>query len=75
MEENKKLKAEKSQLESQVDELKIKKGFLENQIEQLQTQLENINAIALEQIKVIMDLVAQIKEMAFEGIFLPSNSA
>ena len=74
-EENKKLKAEKAQLELQVDELKIKKGFLENQIEQLQTQLENINAIALEQIKVIMDLVAQIKEMVFEGMFSPSNSA
>lgn len=74
-EENKKLKAEKAQLESQVNELKIEKGFLENQIAELQTQLKNLNAVALEQIKVIMDLVAKIKEMVFESVFSPFNSA
>ncbi len=74
-EENKKLKAEKAKLESQVDELKIEKGFLENQIAEMQIQLENLNAVVLEQIKVIMQLYVQIKEMVFEGLFSPSNSA
>jgi len=74
-EENKKLKAEKAQLESQVNELKIEKGFLQNQINALHKQLNDINAVALEQIKVIMDLVTQLKETVFEKVFLPFNSA
>ena len=73
-EENKKLKAEKAQLESQVKDLKIEKGFLENQIAELQIKLENLNAIVLEQIKVLLQLAAQIKEMMFEGLFSSSNS-
>lgn len=74
-EENKKLKAEKTQLESQVDELKIEKGFLQSQINELQKKLNDLNAVALEQIKVIMDLVVQLKETVFENIFSPFNSA
>ncbi len=74
-EENKKLKAEKAQLESKVNELKIEKGFLQNQIDALHKQLNDLNAVALEQIKVIMDLVLQLKETVFEKVFLPFNSA
>ena len=74
-EENKKLKAEKAQLQEKVKNLEIEKGFLENQIEELQKNLNNLNAIALEQIKVIMDLVAQLKETVFEGLFSPQKLA
>ncbi len=74
-EENKKLKAEKAQLESQIDELKIEKGFLQNQINALHKQLSDLQAVALEQIKVIMDLVIQLKETVFEKVFSPFNSA
>ena len=74
-EENNKLKAEKAQLQSQVNDLKIEKGFLQSQIEELNKKLNNINAVALEQIKVIMDLVAQLKETVFETVFSPFKLA
>jgi hypothetical protein len=34
-----------------------------------------LNAVALEQIKVIMDLVIKLKETVFESVFSPFNSA
>lgn len=74
-EENKKLKAEKAQLESQNDKLKIDKSFLQNQIGELNKKLNDLNAVVLEQIKVIMNLVTQLKETLFEKVFLPFNSA
>ena len=74
-EENKKLKAEKAQLESQNDKLKIDKSFLQNQIGELNKKLNDLNAVVLEQIKVIMSLVTQLKETLFEKVFLPFNSA
>ena len=74
-EENKKLKAEKAQLESQNDKLKIDKSFLQNQISELNKKLNDLNAVVLEQIKVIMNLVTQLKETLFEKVFSPFNSA
>jgi hypothetical protein len=74
-EENKKLKAEKAKLGSQIDELKIDKGFLQNQINELNKKLNNLNAVVLEQIKVIMSLVTQLKDTVFEKVFSPFNSA
>ena len=74
-EENKKLKAEKAQLESQNDKLKIDKSFLQNQIGELNKKLNDLNAVVLEQIKVIMSLVTQLKETLFEKVFSPFNSA
>jgi cell division protein FtsB len=74
-EENKKLKAEKAQLGSQIDELKIDKGFLQNQINELNKKLNDLNAVVLEQIKVIMSLVTQLKDTVFEKVFSPFNSA
>ncbi len=74
-EENKKLKAEKGQLESQIDDLKIDKSFLQNQIDELNTTLNNLHAVVLEQIKVIMSLVVQLKDTVFEKVFSPFNSA
>ena len=75
IEENKKLKAEKAQLESQNDKLKIDKSFLQNQIGELNKKLNDLNAVVLEQIKVIMTLVTQLKETLFEKVFSPFNSA
>ncbi len=74
-EENKKLKAEKGQLESQIDDLKIDKSFLQNQIDELNKKLNDLHAVVLEQIKVIMQLVIQLKNTVFENVFLPFNSA
>jgi len=75
IEENKKLKAEKAQLESQIDELKIEKSFLRSQIDELNKKLNNLHAVVLEQIKVIMTLVIQLKDTVFEKVFSPFNSA
>lgn len=74
-EENKKLKAENTKLESQIDDLKIDKSFLQNQIDELNKKLNNLNAVVLEQIKVIMSLVIQLKDTVFEKVFSPFNSA
>ena len=74
-EENKKLKAENTKLESQIDDLKIDKSFLQNQIDELNKKLNDLNAVVLEQIKVIMSLVIQLKDTVFEKIFSPFNSA
>jgi len=74
-EENKKLKVEKAKLGSQIDELKIDKGFLQNQINELNKKLNDLNAVVLEQIKVIMSLVTQLKDTVFEKVFSPFNSA
>ncbi len=74
-EENKKLKAEKAQLGSQIDELKIDKSFLQNQIDELNKKLNDLHAVVLEQIKVIMQLVIQLKNTVFEKVFSPFNSA
>ena len=74
-EENKKLKAENIKLESQIDDLKIDKSFLQNQIDELNKTLNNLHAVVLEQIKVIMSLVIQLKDTVFEKVFSPFNSA
>jgi len=74
-EENKKLKVENTKLESQIDDLKIDKSFLQNQIDELNKKLNDLNAVVLEQIKVIMSLVIQLKDTVFEKIFSPFNSA
>ncbi len=74
-EENKKLKAEKAKQGSQIDDLKIEKSFLKSQIEQQNKTLNNLNAVVLEQIKVIMSLVVQLKDTVFEKVFSPFNSA
>ena len=74
-EENKKLKTEKAQLQEKVKNLEIEKGFLQSQIQELQKSLNDLNAVALEQIKVIMDLVTQLKDTVFEGLFSPIKSA
>ncbi len=74
-EENKELKAEKAKLGSQIDDLKIDKSFLQNQIDELNKKLNDLNAVVLEQIKVIMSLVIQLKDTVFEKVFSPFNSA
>ena len=74
-EENKKLRAENTKLELQIDNLKIDKSFLQNQIDELKKKLNDLNACVLEQIKVIMSLVIQLKDTLFEKIFSPFNSA
>ncbi len=74
-EENKKLKAEKAKQGSQIDDLKIDKSFLQSQIDELNKKLNDLNAVILEQIKVIMSLVVQLKDTVFEKVFSPFNSA
>jgi len=73
-EENKKLKAEKAKLGSQINDLKIDKSFLQSQIDELNKKLNDLNAVVLEQIKVIMQLVIQLKNTVFEKVFSPFNS-
>ena len=70
-EENKKIKSENAELKSDVENLKIQKGFLQNQISVLTKFLFDLNAVAMEQVKVIMGLVAKLKNLFFDN-FLSS---
>ena len=67
-EENKKIKSENAELISDVENLKIQKGFLQNQIIVLTKKLEDLNAVAMEQVKVILGLVAQLKNIIFDNL-------
>ena len=66
--ENEELKSENSKLESQVTNLEIQKGFLQTKVDDLTKKLKDLNEVVLEQIKVIMDLVTNLKETIFDGI-------
>ena len=68
-EENKKIKSENAELKSDVENLKIQKGFLQNQISVLTKKFEDLNAVAMEQVKVILGLVAQLKNTIFDNLF------
>ncbi len=70
--ENDNLKQENSNLQSQISTLKNDKLRLQAEISELNDSIENLKEITLEQIRVIMDLANQLKEIIYEKIFSPT---
>ncbi len=70
--ENDKLKQENSNLQSQISALKNDKLRLQAEISELNDSIESLKEITLEQIRVIMNLVNQLKETISEKIFSPT---
>jgi len=72
--ENEELKKENKALENEIEGLEIEIDFLENQIRVITEQFQDLQKIALEQARVIMQLADQLKEIVFEKIFSPETS-
>ena len=66
--ENEELKAENKELNQKINELEIQEDFLQDKIHQLNQEIINLNALAIEQMKVIMELAEQLKNTIFEEI-------
>lgn len=66
-----KLMQENEELKSEIDTLTIQKNFLQSKVDEVTKKLEDLQAVALEQIKVIMSLVAQLKNTIFEKTLSP----
>ena len=66
--ENKQLKTENKELNQKINELEIYEDFLQEKINELNQEITNLKALALEQMKVIMDLAEQLKNIIFEQI-------
>ena len=61
-EENKQLREQNSNLQGQVTELQKQNKDLKQEVNTLSVAIEKLREITMEQIRVILDLVAQIKE-------------
>ena len=59
-------------LTEQNDNLKQQNKNLQNQISSLNNSIQSLKEITLEQIRVIMDLANQLKEIIYEKIFSPT---
>ncbi|MGH1568343.1 MAG: hypothetical protein ACRBBZ_04000 [Nitrosopumilus sp.] len=70
--ENDKLTQENFNLQSQISALKNDKLRLQAEISELNDSIESLKEITLEQIRVIMNLVNQLKETISEKIFSPT---
>ena len=73
IEANNNLKQQNNNLQNQISSLKNEKLGLQAEISELNNSLQNLKEIALEQIRVIMELVNQLKEIMFEKIFFTYN--
>ena len=71
-EENNNLKQQNSNLQSQISSLKNEKLRLQAEISELNDYIQNLKEITLEQVRVIMDLANQLKEIIYEKIFAPT---
>lgn len=71
--ENQKLREENSKLEKQITDLKSQNNRLQETINELNASVEKLREITMEQIRVILDLVTRIKEVAIENSFSALN--
>jgi len=71
-EENSNLKKQNNNLQNQIFSLKNEKLRLQTEISELNNSLQSLKEIALEQVRVIMKLANQLKEIIFEKIFSPT---
>ena len=69
--ENNKLKQQNVDLRGEISALKNEKSRLQAEISKLDNLVENLKAIAIEQVKVIMDLVNKLEDVSFEKILSP----
>jgi len=65
-EENHNLKVNNSKLQGQIIDLQKEKSLLETEITKLNGEIEKLHEITMEQIRVIMNLVNQIRGIIFE---------
>jgi uncharacterized coiled-coil DUF342 family protein len=71
-EANNNLKQQNDNLQNQISSLKNEKSRLQAEISELNYSLQNLREVTLEQIRVIMELANQLKEIIFEKIFPPT---
>ena len=71
-EENNNLKQQNSNLQNQISALKNDKLILEVEISELNHSIQSLKEITLEQIRVIIELTNQLKEIIYEKIFSPT---
>jgi len=71
-EENDKLKQQNSNLQNQISTIKNEKLRLQAEISELNDSIQSLKEITLEQIRVIMELANQLKEIMFEKVFSPT---
>lgn len=69
LEENKNLKDENKKLKTDNQSLKTQNNYLAEQINIAQKKLSDLQAVANEQIKLILQLISQIKEVIFSLSF------
>ncbi len=67
-EENNKLKQQNTDLQGQISTLKNEKLRFQAEISELNNTIQSLKEITIEQIKVIMDLLSQLKNILFEKI-------
>ena len=72
IEENDNLKQQNSNLQSQISLLKNDQLRLQAEISELNYSIRSLKEITLEQIRVIMELINQFKEIIYEKIFTPT---
>ncbi|MBL7001613.1 MAG: hypothetical protein ISR80_02495 [Nitrosopumilus sp.] len=68
-EENDKLKQQNINLQGQISTLKNERLGLQTEISELNDTIKSLKEITMEQIRVIMNLVNQLKDVLFEKIF------
>jgi peptidoglycan hydrolase CwlO-like protein len=71
-EENDNLKQQNKNLQNQISSLNNEKSRLQAEISELNNSIQSLKEITLEQIKVILDLANQLKEIIYEKIFSPT---
>jgi peptidoglycan hydrolase CwlO-like protein len=71
-EENDNLKQQNKNLQNQISSLNNEKSRLQAEISELNNSIQSLKEITLEQIRVIMDLANQLKEIIYEKIFSPT---
>ena len=67
-----KLKQKNTNLQGEISTLKKDKSRLQSEITELNETIEGLNAVIMEQIRVILDLTNQLKDILFEKIFNPT---
>ncbi len=69
--ENDNLKQQNKNLQNQIFSLNNEKSRLQAEILELNNSIQSLKEITLEQVRVIMDLANQLKEIIYEKIFSP----
>ena len=66
------LKQQNKNLQNQISSLNNEKSRLQAEISELNNSIQSLKEITLEQIRVILDLANQLKEIIYEKIFSPT---